>query len=54
MENMHEVPNKPWSANGLLVDTLIRKIDDIGVQTILMVVVGLNHLLARKLTTKQL
>ena len=25
---MHEVPNKPWSANGL--DTLIKKIDDRG------------------------
>ena len=38
---MHEVPNKPWSANGL--DTLIKKIDDTGVQTVVMVVVGLNH-----------
>ena len=25
---MHEVPNKPWSANGL--DTLIKKIGDTG------------------------
>ena len=40
--NMHKFPNKPWSASGL--DTLIKKIDDTGVQTVLMVVVGLNHL----------
>ena len=26
--NMHEFPNKPWSASGL--DKLIRKIDDTG------------------------
>ena len=25
-ENMHELPNKPWSTNGL--DKLIKKIDD--------------------------
>ena len=39
--NMHEFPNKPWSASGL--DKLIKKIDI--VQTVLMIlVVGLNHL----------
>ena len=27
-ENMHEVLNKPWSANGL--DTLIKRIDNTG------------------------
>ena len=32
---------KPWSARGL--DKLIKKIDDTGVQTVLMVVVGLNY-----------
>ena len=40
--NMHEFLNKPWSASGL--DKLIKKIDIQGVQNILMVVVGLNHL----------
>ena len=40
-ENLHEVPNKPWSANGL--DKLIKKIGDTGVQTVLMVMVDLNH-----------
>ena len=29
-ENMHELPNKPWSANGL--DKLVKKIDDTGVK----------------------
>ena len=38
---MHEFPNKPWSASEL--DKLIKKIDDTGVQTVLMVVVGLNY-----------
>ena len=38
---MHEFPNKPWSASGL--DKLIKKIDDTEIQTVLMVVVGLNH-----------
>ena len=38
---MHEFPNKPWSTSGL--DKLIKKIDDTGVQTVLMVVVGLNY-----------
>ena len=37
---MHEFPNKPWSASGL--DKLIKKIDDTGVQTVLMVVLSLN------------
>ena len=47
---MHEFPNKPWSASGL--DKLIKKIDDTGVQTVLMVVVGLNYWI-RKFATKQ-
>ena len=34
-------PNKPWSASGLA--KLIKKIDDTGVQTVPMVVVGLNY-----------
>ena len=39
---MHEFPNKPWrSASGL--DKLIKKIDDTGVQIVLMVVVSLNY-----------
>ena len=38
---MHEFPNKPRSASGL--DKLIKKIDDTGVQTVLMVVIGLNY-----------
>ena len=38
---MHGFPNKPWSASGL--NNLIKKIDDTGVQTVLMVVVGLNY-----------
>ena len=28
MENMHELPNKPWSAK--VVDNLVKKIDDTG------------------------
>ena len=47
---MHEFPNKPWSASGL--DKLIKKIDDTGLQTVLMVVVGLNYR-TRKMATKQ-
>ena len=39
-ENTHELSNKPWSGNGL--DKLVKKIDDTGVQTVLMVVVGLK------------
>ena len=35
---MHEFPNKP---RGL--DKLIKKIDDTEVQTVLMVLVGLNY-----------
>ena len=38
---MHEFQNKPWSASGL--DKLIKKIDNTGVQTVLMVVVGINY-----------
>ena len=45
---MHEFSNKPWSESGL--DKLIKKIDDTGVQTVLMVVVGLNYC-TRKLAT---
>ena len=38
---MHEFPNKPWPASGL--DKYIKKIDDTGVQTVLMLAVGLNY-----------
>ena len=38
---MHEFPNTPWSASEL--DELIKKIAVTGVQTVLMVVVGLNY-----------
>ena len=38
---MHEFPNRPWSASGL--DKLIKKIDDTGVQTVLMVGIDLNY-----------
>ena len=40
-KNMQEYLNTLWSTNGL--DTLIKKIDDTRVQTVLIVVVGLNH-----------
>ena len=40
-EIMHNLPNKPWSESGL--DKFIKKIDDTGVQTVLMIVVGLNY-----------
>ena len=38
---MHEFHNKLWSASGL--DKFIKNIDDTEVQTVLMVVVGLNY-----------
>ena len=38
---MHEFPNKTWSVSGL--DKLLKKIDNTGVTTVLMVVVGLNY-----------
>ena len=38
---MHAFLNKPWSASR--PNKLIKKIDEHGVQTLLMVVVGLNH-----------
>ena len=38
---MHEFKKKPWSARGQ--DKFIKKIDDTGVQTVLMVMVGLNY-----------
>ena len=38
---MHKFLNKLWSTIGL--DKLIKKIDDTGVQTVLMVVVSLNY-----------
>ena len=37
---MHEFPNKSWSVSRL--DNLIKKIDDTGVQTVIMIVVGRN------------
>ena len=40
-DNMHEFPNKPWSAS--VLDKLIKKINDTRVQTVLMAVVGLNY-----------
>ena len=38
---MHVFPNKSWSASGL--DKLLKKIDDTRVQTVRMLVVGLNY-----------
>ena len=38
---MPEFPNKPWTTSRL--NKLIKKIDDTGVQTILMVVIGLTY-----------
>ena len=40
-ENMAGFPNKPWSASGL--NKLILKMTIRVVQSVLMVVVGLNH-----------
>ena len=47
---MHEVPNKPWSANGL--DTLFKMIDDSG-GTDRSNGSGRPKSLIRKLVTKQ-
>ena len=38
---MHEFPNKFWSASGL--DKMVKKIGDTGIQTVRMLVVGLNY-----------
>ena len=38
---MHEFPNEPWPASG--IDKLIKRLTIQGVQTVLMVVLGLNH-----------